>query len=80
MVGSYPLQVTKQVDFLVVNCPSIYNIILGRPTLNRLKAATSTYCLKVKIQTLNRTREINGGQPLASECHDALLASKENHP
>ena len=80
MVSSYPMQVTKQVDFLVFNYPSIYNIILGRPTLNRLKAATSTYCLKVKIQTPSRIGEISGGQPLASECHNAVLASKENHP
>ena len=59
--GSYPMQVTKQVDFLVVNYPSIYNIILGQPTLNCLKAATSTYCLKVKFQMPNEIGEISGG-------------------
>ena len=36
-------QVTKEVDFLIVDCPSSYNVILGRPTLNDLKATTSTY-------------------------------------
>ena len=44
--GTHPAQVTIQVDFLVVDCPSSYNVILGRPTLNRLKAVTSTYYLK----------------------------------
>ena len=39
IVGTYPAQVTKKIDFLIVNCPSMYNIILRRPALNRLKAA-----------------------------------------
>ena len=43
IAGTYPAQVTKEIDFLIVNCPSTYNIILGKPALNRLKAATSTY-------------------------------------
>ena len=33
-VGDYPQQITKDVSFLVVNCSSAYNAILGRPTLN----------------------------------------------
>ncbi|XP_050280315.1 uncharacterized protein LOC126721304 [Quercus robur] len=40
--GTYPVQLTRQVDFLVVDCPSSYNVIVGRPTLNKWKAATST--------------------------------------
>ena len=34
MVGDYPQQITKDVTFLVVDCSSVYNGILGRPTLN----------------------------------------------
>ena len=49
IVGSYSRQLTRQLDFLVVDCPFSYNLIIGRPTLNRWKAATSTYCLKVKF-------------------------------
>ena len=48
-VGTYPVQLTHQLDFLVVDCPSSYNVIIGRPTLNKWKVATSTYCLKVKF-------------------------------
>ena len=43
IVGTYPMQVSKEIDFLMVDCPSTYNVILGRPTLNKLKAATLTY-------------------------------------
>ena len=46
IAGTHLAQVTIQVDFLVVDCPSSYNVILGRPTLNRLKSVTSTYYLK----------------------------------
>ena len=49
--GSYPLKVTNKHNFLVVDSPSSYNVIIGRPTLNRWKAGTSTYCLKVKFPT-----------------------------
>ena len=34
-VGTYPIQLTRQLDFLVVDCPSSYNVIIGRPMLNK---------------------------------------------
>ena len=51
MAGSHPFQVTNRHNFLEVDSPSSYNVIIGRPTLNRWKAAISTYCLKVKFPT-----------------------------
>jgi len=47
--GSYLQQITRKLNFLVVDCPSSYNGIIGRSTLNCRKATTSTYCLKVKF-------------------------------
>ena len=79
IVGTHPRQLTRQLDFLVVDCPSSYNVIIGRPTLNRWKAATSTYCLKVKFPTKNGVGEVRGDQVLAKECYQAVLATKENH-
>ena len=32
--GDYPQQITREVTFLVVDCSSAYNAILGRATLN----------------------------------------------
>ena len=67
------------VDFLIVDCLSSYNAILGRPTLNCLKVVTSTYCLKVKFLTPHRTGEIIRDQLLARECYQAVLVTKKNH-
>ena len=35
---NYPAQIIKEINFLIVDYPLTYNIILGRPTLNRLRA------------------------------------------
>ena len=43
VVGSYPQQITKEVNFLMVDYSSSYNAVIGRPTLNSWKAVTSTY-------------------------------------
>ena len=62
-----------------MDSPSSYNVIIGRPTLNRWKVTTSTYCLKVKFPTEQGIGEIRGDQVLAQECYQAVLSSKENH-
>ena len=78
IVGSYPRQWTRQLD-LLVDCPSSYNVIIERPTLNRWKTATTTYYLKVKFPTENGVGEVKGDQVLTRECYQAVLAAKENH-
>ena len=62
MVGNYPQQITKDVTFLVVDCSSAYNGILGRPTLNSWKAAPSTYHLMIKFPTNYGIGELRGDQ------------------
>ncbi|KAF8095145.1 hypothetical protein N665_0339s0015 [Sinapis alba] len=41
-------EVTKIVDFGVVDHPAIYNVIMGTPWLNAMKAVLSTYHLGIK--------------------------------
>ena len=60
IVGAYLKQLTHQLDFLVVDCASSYNVIIMRPTLNHWKEAMSTYCLKVKFPIENGVGEIKG--------------------
>ena len=47
--------------------------------MNKWKAATSTYCLKIKFPTDNGVGEVKGDQVLAKECYQAVLATKENY-
>ena len=56
-------------SFLVVDQPSAYNIIIGRPTLNQLKAITSTYHLMVKFPTEKRIAIMLGDQSMARMCY-----------
>ena len=51
IVNTYPRQITRDVTFLVVNCSSTYNDIIGHPTLNSWRAFTSTYHLLLKFPT-----------------------------
>ena len=64
---------------MVVDCPSSYNVIIGRATLNRWKVATSMYYLKVKFPTKYVIGEVEGDQVLVRECYQAMLFAKENH-
>ena len=77
-VGDYPQQITRDVTFLVVDCSSAYNGILGRPTLNSWKTATSTYHLMIKFPTEYGIEELQGDQVAACECYIAML-DMEDH-
>ena len=77
VVGAYPQQITKEVNFLVVDYSSSYNAIIGRPTLNSWKAVTSTYHLLVKFLTEYKVGQVQGDQLAVRECHLAMLFSIE---
>ena len=77
VVGAYPQQVTRNVNFLVVDCSSSYNAIIGRPILNSWKAVTSTYHLSIKFPTEYGVGEVQGDQLAARECYLAMLAMDE---
>nr|XP_009392512.1 PREDICTED: uncharacterized protein LOC103978443 [Musa acuminata subsp. malaccensis] len=50
-IGEEPRAKTMITTFMVVDLPSAYNVILGRPMLNKLKAVVSTYHRVVKFPT-----------------------------
>ena len=77
VVGAYPRQITKDMNFFVVDCSSSYNAIIGRPTLNSWKAVTSTYHLLVKFPTEHGVGQVQGDQLAAKECYLAMLAMDE---
>ena len=77
VVGAHPQQVTRNVNFLVVDCLSSYNAIIGGPTLNSWKVVTSIYHLSVKFPTEYRVGEVQGDQLAARECYLAMLVMDE---
>ena len=77
VVGAYLQQITKEVNFFVVDYSSSYNAIIRRPTLNSRKAVMSTYHLLVKFPTVYRVGQAQGDQLATRECYVAMLAMDE---
>ncbi|XP_059658516.1 uncharacterized protein LOC132304821 [Cornus florida] len=77
--GTSPKQVMVMVDFLAVDCPSAYNVILGRTTLNSMRAITSTYHLLMRFPTEQGVSKLRGDLTTAKECYVASLREKKQH-
>ena len=52
-LGDPPCQAIMTVRFLIVDAPSAYNILLGRPSLNAIRAVPSAYHMIIKFPTAN---------------------------
>ncbi|KAL5546722.1 hypothetical protein UlMin_006409 [Ulmus minor] len=74
-LGSSPCQHIQAVDFVLVDCPSLYNAIIGRPTLNKIRAVTSTYHLLVKFPTVGGIGILRGDQTESREIYEAANRS-----
>ncbi|XP_073282148.1 uncharacterized protein, partial [Primulina huaijiensis] len=68
-LGSQDLKKTVMTTFTVVDSPSSYNIILGRPAMNELKAVESTYHQKIKFLVGSKVGEVRGDQPSSRKCY-----------
>ena len=61
---------TIVIMYVVVNTPSAYNLLLGRPSLNRLGAVTSTKNMKMKLPSLEgKIITIRSNQKDARKCY-----------
>ncbi|KAL0416566.1 UNVERIFIED_CONTAM: hypothetical protein Slati_3488500 [Sesamum latifolium] len=76
-IGTTPHRATRMLNFLVVDAPSSYNIIMGRPSLNSFRAVASTFHMKLKFHTYRRIGEEKGDRRLARECHANILKKKK---
>ncbi|PON52662.1 hypothetical protein PanWU01x14_207720, partial [Parasponia andersonii] len=72
-VGTYPRVSTIMTQFLVVDCPSAFNAVLGRPTLRELRAVTSIYHLTMKFPTQHGVGEVRENQYDARTCYNNSL-------
>ena len=75
-LGDPPCQATMTVRFLVVDAPSAYNMLLGRPSLNAIKAIPSAYHLMIKFPTISGVGMVRGDQRVARECYSASMKQK----
>ena len=65
-------------DFLVVDQPSAYNAIIGRPLMKKTNMISTVYCLTVKFPTPTRVGYIKIDQATARQCHiQAIHLSKQ---
>ena len=76
-LGNPPCQATTIVRFLIVDAPSAYNVLLGRPSLNAIKAILSAYHMVIKFPTANGVGMVQGDQRVARECYSASMKKKE---
>ena len=72
-LGDPPCQVTTTVRFLIVDAPSAYNMLLGRPSLNTIRAIPSAYHMVIKFPTANGVGMVRGNQRVAKECYSASM-------
>ena len=71
-----PCQATTTVRFLIIDAPSAYNILLGKPSLNVIRAIPSAYHMVIKFPTANGVRMVQGNQRVARECYSASMKQK----
>ena len=75
-LGEPPCQATTTARFLIVDAPSAYNMLLGRPFLNAIKANPSAYHMMIKFPTVSRVGMVRGDQRVARECYSASMKQK----
>ena len=75
-LGDPPCQATIVVRFLIVDAPSAYNMLLGRPSLNTIRAIPSAYHMVIKFPTGNGVGMVRGNQRVARECYLASMKQK----
>ncbi|XP_072074644.1 uncharacterized protein [Arachis hypogaea] len=66
-MGDPPLSKIIDVQYFIVDCPSPYNIILGRPALNNFRAVVSTLHFLKKASNEPKTNQRAGVTHTASE-------------
>ena len=75
-LGEPPCQATTTARFLIVDALSAYNMLLGRPSLNAIKAIPSAYHMIIKFPTVHGVGTVRGDQQVARECYTASMKQR----
>lgn len=74
ILGEYPKTSTLMAEFFVVDCPSTFNALYGKPSLKALKVVTSIYHLAMNFPTPKGVEIVKESQHYVRECF--ILLSK----
>ncbi|XP_075475721.1 uncharacterized protein LOC142510296 [Primulina tabacum] len=72
-LGSGDLRKTVMRVFTIVDAPSSYNVILGRPAMNEMRAVASTYHQKIKFPIRGQVGEVKRDQPSSRKCYGETI-------
>ena len=68
---------TIVIEFLIVDCPSAFNGMIGRPLLKTLKVVSSIHCLTMKFPMAAGIEQVRGKQWDSRECYNKSLELAE---
>ncbi|CAL8137246.1 unnamed protein product [Prunus armeniaca] len=74
-IGAAPQRTTVTTPFLIIDCPTAYNVILGRPAMAHMKVFISTHMLLLKFPTPHGTDTVRGDQLGARSCYASAVKS-----
>ena len=77
MVCIYPRISTVMANFLVVDYPLVFNLVLGRSILKELQVVTSIHHLLMKFPMLNGVGQLRECQSEGRECYNKPLKTVE---
>ena len=68
--------VNKMTTFLVLDSPSTYNMIMGRPWIHDMRAVSSTFHQVIRFPTKWGVKEIKGDQQASRSYYQTILKGK----
>ncbi len=69
----YAKGVNPYTKFMILDSPSAYNVILGRPWIHKMEAVPSTYHQIIRFPTKWGIKEIYGQQHASCPCYQTTL-------
>ena len=72
----YAEGVNKMTTFLVLDSPSAYNMIMGRPWIHDMRAVSSIFHQVIRFPTKWGVKEIKGDQQASRSCYQTTLKAK----
>ena len=75
-LGDPPFQATTTVRFLIMDASLAYNILLGKPSFNAVRAIPFAYHMVIKFPTTNGIGMVRGNQRIARECYSTSMKQK----